>query len=53
MSSTTEIVTIHDEATPTSIGREFTRWGLGMFMLGFALGLVLCGWRLQSKTFLR
>ena len=40
MSSTTETMTLHDEATPTSIGRKFTRWGLGMFMLGFALGFV-------------
>jgi len=40
MSSATETMAVHSTVTPAELGSKFTRWDLGMFVLGFALGFV-------------
>jgi len=40
MSSATETMAVEGTVTPAEIGSKFTRWGLGMFVLGFALGFI-------------
>ena len=40
MSNTTETLTGRRDATSTELGSKFTRWGLGLFVLGFALGFI-------------
>jgi len=40
MSSATETMAAQDDVTSAELGSKFTRWGLGMFVLGFALGFI-------------
>ena len=40
MSSATETMAVHSTVTPAELGSEFTRWGLGLFVLGFGLGFI-------------
>jgi hypothetical protein len=40
MSDAVETMTIREDITATALGSKFTRWGLGMFVLGFAVGFV-------------
>jgi hypothetical protein len=40
MSDAVETMTIREDITAAALGSKFTRWGLGMFVLGFVVGFV-------------
>jgi len=40
MSSAAETMAVEGTVTPAEIGSKFIRWGLGVFVLGFALGFI-------------
>ena len=40
MTSATGTMGVRGDATPAELGSKFTRWGLGLFVLGFALGFI-------------
>ena len=40
MTSATGTMGVRGDATTAELGSKFTRWGLGLFVLGFALGFI-------------
>jgi hypothetical protein len=40
MNSATETIAVGVHVTSADLGSKFTRWGLGLFVLGFALGFI-------------
>jgi uncharacterized membrane protein YoaK (UPF0700 family) len=40
MNSATETIAVGVDVTSAELGSKFTRWGLGLFVLGFALGFI-------------